>query len=75
VADATEDDLYAALGISENFMDKPKSEEWKTCGRGHKYRCACSPHVEWHMREAWCELMFADVDQAAKATRDPVALA
>ncbi|MDR2012978.1 MAG: hypothetical protein LBQ20_08045 [Rhodanobacter sp.] len=56
-------------------MDKPKSEEWKTCGRGHKYRCACSPHVEWHMREAWCELMFADVDQAAKATRDPVALA
>jgi hypothetical protein len=25
------------------------------------------------MREAWRELMFADTDQAAKATRDPVA--
>jgi hypothetical protein len=24
------------------------------------------------MREAWRELMFADTDQAAKATRDPV---
>ena len=30
-------------------------------------------YVEWHMREAWRELMFADTDQAAKATRDPVA--
>ena len=25
------------------------------------------------MREAWAELLFADEDQAAKATRDPVA--
>ena len=25
------------------------------------------------MREAWRELMFADTDQSAKATRDPVA--
>ena len=30
-------------------------------------------YVEWHMREAWRELMFADEDQGAKATRDPVA--
>jgi hypothetical protein len=30
-------------------------------------------YVEWHMREAWAPLMFADTDQAAKATRDPVA--
>lgn len=30
-------------------------------------------YVEWHMREAWRELMFADTDQGAKATRDPVA--
>jgi hypothetical protein len=26
-----------------------------------------------HMREAWRELMFADLDQEAKAIRDPVA--
>jgi hypothetical protein len=30
-------------------------------------------YVEWHLREAWRELMFADTDQQAKATRDPVA--
>ena len=30
-------------------------------------------YVEWHLREAWRELMFADCDQQAKATRDPVA--
>jgi hypothetical protein len=30
-------------------------------------------YVEWHMREAWRELTFADEDQDAKLTRDPVA--
>src|SRR5690625_3828283 len=30
-------------------------------------------YVEWHMREAWRELTFADEDQQAKASRDPVA--
>ena len=30
-------------------------------------------YVEWHMREAWRELMFADIDRQAKALRDPVA--
>ena len=30
-------------------------------------------YVEWHMRQAWRELMFADCDQKAKALRDPVA--
>ena len=30
-------------------------------------------YVEWHLREAWRELLFADTDQAAKETRDPVA--
>ena len=29
--------------------------------------------VEWHMREAWRELMLADEDQSAKKSRDPVA--
>ena len=27
-------------------------------------------YVEWHMREAWRNLMFADPDQQAKATHD-----
>ena len=30
-------------------------------------------YVEWHMREAWRPLLFADEDQLAKTTRDPVA--
>jgi transposase len=41
--------------------------------RAHILLCMLALYVEWHMREAWRELMFADTDQAAKATRDPVA--
>lgn len=41
--------------------------------RAHIFLCVLAYYVEWHMREAWRELLFADEDQAAKATRDPVA--
>jgi transposase len=41
--------------------------------RAHILLCMLAYYVEWHMREAWRELMFADTDQAAKAMRDPVA--
>ncbi len=41
--------------------------------RAHIFLCMLAYYVEWHMREAWRELLFADEDQAAKATRDPVA--
>ena len=41
--------------------------------RAHIFLCVLAYYVEWHMREAWRPLMFADVDQDAKATRDPVA--
>ncbi len=41
--------------------------------RAHILLCMLAFYVEWHMREAWRELMFADTDQAAKVTRDPVA--
>ena len=43
--------------------------------RAHIFLCMLAYYVEWHMREAWRELMFADTDQQAKATRDPVAKA
>src|SRR2546427_6556144 len=43
--------------------------------RAHILLCMLAYYVEWHMREAWRELMFADADQRAKATRDPVAKA
>jgi hypothetical protein len=41
--------------------------------RAHILLCRLAFYVEWHMREAWRELMFAHTDQAAKAARDPVA--
>ena len=41
--------------------------------RAHIFLCMLAYYVEWHMRQAWCELMFAHEDQSAKAARDPVA--
>ncbi len=41
--------------------------------RAHIFLCMLAYYVEWHMRQAWCELMFTDEDQAAKLVRDPVA--
>ena len=41
--------------------------------RAHIFVCMLAYYVEWHMRQAWRELMFADEDQAAKLVRDPVA--
>jgi hypothetical protein len=41
--------------------------------RAHIFLCLLAYYVEWHMREAWRELMFADPEQQAKAKRDPVA--
>ena len=40
--------------------------------RAHLFVCMLAYYVEWHMREAWRELMFADEDQQAKTSRDPV---
>jgi transposase len=41
--------------------------------RAHIFLCMLAYYVEWHLREAWRELMFADEDQSAKVARDPVA--
>jgi hypothetical protein len=41
--------------------------------RAHILLCMLAYYVEWHMREAWAPLLFADTDRQAKATRDPVA--
>ena len=41
--------------------------------RAHIFLCLLAYYVEWHLKKAWRELLFADEDQAAKATRDPVA--
>jgi transposase len=41
--------------------------------RAHIFLCMLAYYVEWQMREAWRELLFADEDTQAKADRDPVA--
>jgi|SRR5579859_6894089 len=41
--------------------------------RAHIFLCMLAYYVEWHIREAWRELTFADTEVQAKATRDPVA--
>jgi len=41
--------------------------------RAHIFLCMLAYYVEWHMRQTWAPLMFADTEQAAKAIRDPVA--
>ena len=41
--------------------------------RAHILLCMLAYYLEWHLREAWRELMFADPDSQAKAIRDPVA--
>ena len=43
--------------------------------RAHIFLCMLAYYVEWHLREAWRPLLFADEDQPAKADRDPVARA
>ena len=43
--------------------------------RAHIFLCMLAYYVEWHMREAWRELLFADEDLQRKVHRDPVAAA
>lgn len=52
---------------------RPIHHRLETRVRAHIFLCMLAYYVEWHMREAWRELLFADEEQAAKATRDPVA--
>ena len=41
--------------------------------RAHIFLCVLAYYVEWHMRQAWRELLFADTQLDEKAqTRDPV---
>jgi hypothetical protein len=41
--------------------------------RSHILLCMLAYYVQWHMLEAWRELLFSDQDQQVKQTRDPVA--
>ena len=73
---------YKSLAQVERAFRSIKTMDLKVCPihhhlegrvRAHIFLCMLAYYVEWHMRQAWRELMFADEDQAAKLTRDPVA--
>jgi len=41
--------------------------------RAHIFLCMLAYYVQWHMMQVWRPLLFADEEQGAKLTRDPVA--
>jgi len=43
--------------------------------RAHVFLCMLAYYVEWHLLQAWRPLLFADEEQEAKKTRDPVSSA
>ena len=58
---------------SVDLMVRPIRHRLEDRVRAHIFLCTLAYYVQWHMREAWRPLLFADEDQQAKASRDPVA--
>jgi len=56
-----------------DLMVRPIRHRTEDRVRAHIFLCMLAYYVQWHMAEAWRPLLFADEDQAAKASRDPVA--
>lgn len=54
---------------------RPIHHRLETRVKAHIFLCMLAYYVEWHIREAWRQLLFADEDPARKTHRDPVAAA
>jgi transposase len=54
---------------------RPIHHRLETRVKAHIFLCMLAYYVEWHIREAWRQLLFADQDLARKTHRDPVAAA
>jgi Transposase DDE domain len=54
---------------------RPIHHRLETRVKAHIFLCMLAYYVEWHIREAWRQLLFADEDLARKIHRDPVAAA
>ena len=52
-----------------DLKGRPIHHRLKNRVRAHLFLCMLAYHVEWHLREAWRELMFADTDQQASHPR------
>ncbi len=64
---------YAVVSCHKLCKVRPIHHHLEAQLRAHISLCMLAYCVEWHMREVWRELMFADEDQAAKLIRDSVA--
>lgn len=58
---------------SVDLMVRPIRHRLEDRVRAHIFLCTLAYYVQWHMTEAWRPLLFADEDQEAKTSRDPVA--
>ena len=56
-----------------DLMVRPIRHRLENRVRAHIFLCMLAYYVHWHMMEAWRPLLYADEDQRAKASRDPVA--
>ena len=55
-----------------DLMVRPIRHRLENRVKAHIFLCMLAYYVQWHMVEAWRPLLFADEDQKAKETRDPV---
>jgi transposase len=58
---------------SVDLMVRPIRHRLENRVRAHIFLCMLAYYVQWHMKEAWRPLLFADEDQKAKTSRNPVA--
>ena len=56
-----------------DLMVRPIRHRLENRVRAHIFLCMLAYYVQWHMVDAWRPLLYADEDQQAKNTRDPVA--
>lgn len=57
---------------SVDLLVRPIRHRLEKRVRAHILICMLAYYVQWHMMEAWRPLLFADEEQEAKASRDPV---
>ena len=60
---------------SVDLMVRPIRHRLADRVRAHVFLCTLAYYVQCHMIDAWRSLLFADEDQEAKTSRDPVAVA
>ena len=58
---------------SVDLMVRPIRHRLENRVRAHIFLTVLAYYVQWHMIEAWRPMLFADEDQEAKKSRDPVA--